>query len=205
MFSRGESSRKTKVTLINENGSTVAYGNLGTTKPGEQLHCKVLEEDELCVFVTDVLVACCPVNEPFLDTLGECVDTHIRWRKSHIREANCNGRVRGYLAIYQTSTSLIGLMTKYPFKNVQIRCKTMGSMKPPLYIQSQPPLIQWLEKFTTEVVEGAMIPICKMTIYVTPNSKMASHQPSQVGHMFIRHAQFIGHVHDELVNQEQTK
>ena len=155
--------------------------------------------------VTNVLVACCPVNEPFLYTLGECVDTHIRWRKSHVREANPNGRVRGYLAIYQTLTSLTGLMTKYPFKTVQIRGKMMGSMKPPFYIQSQSPLIHPLGKFTTGVVEGATTPICKMTTHFTCHSNMASLQPGQVGHMFVRHEQFVGHVHDELVNQGQTK
>jgi hypothetical protein len=71
---------RTTVRLLNSNKLYVGDGYLSNVTAGEVLHTRVLLEDEVVVYVTNVFDSACEVQEPFQDYLGECVHTMIRWK-----------------------------------------------------------------------------------------------------------------------------
>jgi hypothetical protein len=71
---------RTTVRLLNVKELHVGDGYLSNVTAGEVLHTRVLLEDEVAVYVTNVFDSACEVQEPFQDYLGECVHTVIRWK-----------------------------------------------------------------------------------------------------------------------------
>jgi hypothetical protein len=65
------------VKLLNTEKLCVGDGYLSTIRPGQALHTRVLQEDEVAVHVTNVFDSTCEVQEPFQDCLGECVNVRM--------------------------------------------------------------------------------------------------------------------------------
>ena len=76
---------KTHVSLFNAEHDHVRDGYLGNIRCGDVLHTRALQEDEIVVYVTNVIDGTCSVEEPFLTHLSECECTFIRWKVQHIR------------------------------------------------------------------------------------------------------------------------
>jgi hypothetical protein len=74
----------THVTLLNSDKVCVGDGYLSTLKAGEVLHTRVLKEDEVAVFVTNVFDSICEVDKPFLEYLVDCLHTVIRWKYGNV-------------------------------------------------------------------------------------------------------------------------
>jgi hypothetical protein len=74
----------THVSLLNAENCCVGDGYLSNLKAGEVLHTRILEEDEVAVYVRNVFDSTCEVDEPFQECLGECAQTVIRWKQQKI-------------------------------------------------------------------------------------------------------------------------
>jgi hypothetical protein len=74
----------TPVTLLSKEKVCVGYGYLSNFKAGQVLHTRILQEDEVAVYVTNVLNSTCEVEEPFQECLGECANIVIRWKYENV-------------------------------------------------------------------------------------------------------------------------
>jgi hypothetical protein len=74
----------THVSLLNAENCCVGDGYLSNLKAGEVLHTRILEEDEVAVYVRNVFDSTCEVDEPFEECLGKCAQTVIRWKQQKI-------------------------------------------------------------------------------------------------------------------------
>jgi hypothetical protein len=72
------------VKLLNAQKLCVGDGYLSNVTTGQVLHTRVLQEDEVAVYVTNVFDGACEVQEPFHDCLGECACTVIRWKCENV-------------------------------------------------------------------------------------------------------------------------
>jgi hypothetical protein len=75
---------RTMVKLLNTKKLCVGDGYLNNVMAGEVLHTRVLQEDEVAVYVTNVFDSACEVEEPFQDCLGDCVHIVIRWKCENV-------------------------------------------------------------------------------------------------------------------------
>jgi hypothetical protein len=67
----------TPVTLLSKEKVCVGYGYLSNFKAGQVLHTRILQEDEVAVYVTNVFDSTCEVQEPFQECLGKCANIVI--------------------------------------------------------------------------------------------------------------------------------
>jgi hypothetical protein len=74
----------TPVTLLNKEKICVGYGYLSNFKVGQVLHTRLVQEDEVVVYVTKIFDSTCKVEEPFQECLDECAYTVIRWKYENI-------------------------------------------------------------------------------------------------------------------------
>jgi hypothetical protein len=93
---------RTNVKLLNSKKLCVAEGYLSTVKAGQVLHTRVLQKDEVAVYVTNVFDSTCEVEEPFHDCLGECVNTVIRWKSGNVvsREEDAANKLQEHDAVH---------------------------------------------------------------------------------------------------------
>jgi hypothetical protein len=74
----------TPVTLLSKEKVCVGYGYLSNFKEGQVLHTHILQEDEVAVYVTNILDSTCEVEEPFQECLGKCANIVIRWKYENV-------------------------------------------------------------------------------------------------------------------------
>jgi hypothetical protein len=93
---------RTIVKLLNSKKLCVGEGYKSTVKAGQVLHTRVLQEDEVAVYVMNVFDSTCEVEESFQDCLGECVNTVIRWKSGNVvsREEDAANKLQEHDAVH---------------------------------------------------------------------------------------------------------
>jgi hypothetical protein len=54
-------------------------------KARDVLHTSVVQDDEVIVYVTNLINGSCIVREPFRELLSECGQPFIRWKSRYVR------------------------------------------------------------------------------------------------------------------------